>query len=126
MEKISKTRLISLMKIVGINPNLLSGANRTKHSTRFLSTMRTLADPVEYFRKAMSIELEHGSVNPSTDVTHDDLRQTAKIVAAHIFGVEHGERPGKWLFYPSYYDELIALESRAPKISTRALSRKIL
>jgi hypothetical protein len=107
MERTPRSTLVRLMRGVGLSRTLLEGRNRARHSTRVLPTMRTLADPVEYFRKAMSIELEHGAVNRSTDVTHDDLRQTSKIVAAHVFGVEHGERPGNWRFYPSYYDNAL-------------------
>lgn len=120
MKAISRTQALRLMKGVGLTPSLVSGESRARHSTRFFATMRTLADPVDYFRKALSIELEHGAVNSSTDVTHNDLKQTAKIVAAHIFGVEHGERPGSWRFYPHYYDALTALEKRASRVTTRA------
>lgn len=118
-ERISKSQLLRLMKGVGLSRSILSGETRARHSTRFYATMRTLADPVEYFRKALSIELEHGSVNPGTDVTHNDLKLTARIVAAHIFGVEHDQRPGNWRFYPHYYDGLIRHETRASRVTTR-------
>jgi hypothetical protein len=125
MDNAPRSLLIRLMADMGLKRATLSGDNRARHSTRKLQTMQTLFDPVEYFRKAMSIELEHGGVNRLTDVTHDDLRQTAKIVAAHIFGVEHGERPGNWRFFPSYYDELIRMETRAPRLSLGNLSRRV-
>lgn len=32
----------------------------------------------------IKIELEHGTVNPLTDVTNNDLRQTMKIALAHL------------------------------------------
>ena len=32
----------------------------------------------------MNIELEHGFINPETNVTNDDLITTAKIVLAHL------------------------------------------
>ena len=34
--------------------------------------------------EGMNIELEHGLVNPRTNVTDDDLVITAKIVLAHL------------------------------------------
>ena len=125
MERATRSTLVRLMRGVGLSRTLLEGKNRARHSTRVLPTMRTLSDPVEYFRKAMNIELEHGAVNRSTDVTHDDPHQTAKIVAAHIFGVEHGERPGTWRFFPGYYDFLMGIEKHASHISTRALTQRV-
>lgn len=38
----------------------------------------------EEFLDGMNIELEHGSVNPNTNVTNDDLIKTAKIALAHL------------------------------------------
>lgn len=32
----------------------------------------------------LNIELEHGKVNPKTNVTNDDLIMTAKIALAHL------------------------------------------
>ncbi len=40
----------------------------------------------------LNIELEHGSANPSTNVTNDDLEITAKIALAHLNE------------YPNYYN----------------------
>jgi hypothetical protein len=31
------------------------------------------------------VELEHGSANPKTNITHDDLILTTKIALAHLF-----------------------------------------
>jgi hypothetical protein len=39
---------------------------------------------VEQFRAGMDVELEHGSHDPSTDVTGDDPVVTGKIALAHL------------------------------------------
>ena len=39
---------------------------------------------VEEFRKGMDIELEHGTVDPNTNVTNDDPLLTGKITLAHL------------------------------------------
>jgi hypothetical protein len=39
---------------------------------------------VEQFRAGMDVELEHGSHDPSTDVTGDDAVVTGKIALAHL------------------------------------------
>lgn len=38
----------------------------------------------EEFLDGINIELEHGTVNPETNVTNDDLLITAKIALAHL------------------------------------------
>lgn len=38
----------------------------------------------EQFRMGMDVELEHGSRDPATDVTHDDPLMTGKIALAHL------------------------------------------
>ena len=38
----------------------------------------------EEFLEGINIELEHGFVNPSTNVTNNDLLTTAKIALAHL------------------------------------------
>jgi len=43
----------------------------------------TLFD-VEQFRMGMDVELEHGLVSPSTNVTNDDPLMTGKIALAHL------------------------------------------
>ena len=48
--------------------------------------------PVE-FLEGINIELEHGLINPSTNVTNDDLEKTAKIALAHLNE------------YPNYYNK---------------------
>ena len=39
---------------------------------------------VEEFLEGINIELEHGLVNSTTNVTDDDLIKTAKIALAHL------------------------------------------
>lgn len=39
---------------------------------------------IEEFLEGINIELEHGLVNPKTNVTNNDLITTAKIALAHL------------------------------------------
>lgn len=39
---------------------------------------------VEQFRMGMDVELEHGLVDPHTNVTNDDPTMTGKIALAHL------------------------------------------
>ncbi len=39
---------------------------------------------VEQFRMGLDVELEHGTVSPSTNVTDDDPLMTGKIALAHL------------------------------------------
>jgi len=39
---------------------------------------------LEEFLDGMNIELEHGFISPSTNVTNNDLVMTAKIALAHL------------------------------------------
>jgi len=39
---------------------------------------------LEQFRMGLAVELEHGIVNPATNVTNDDLLMTGKIALAHL------------------------------------------
>ncbi len=57
-------------------------------------------DPDE-FRLGLAVELEHGTRDPSTDVTGDDLRVTGRIALAHL--KEIGD----------YYTRLAEMERRA-------------
>ena len=36
------------------------------------------------FLTGLNIELEHGTINPETNVTNDNLEMTAKIALAHL------------------------------------------
>jgi major membrane immunogen (membrane-anchored lipoprotein) len=56
---------------------------------------------IEQFRAGMDIELEHGSVNKITDVTHNDPLLTGKIALGHL--VE----------FPDYYTRLYEMEHEA-------------
>ncbi|MFA0815707.1 MAG: DUF5661 family protein [Anaerofustis sp.] len=51
------------------------------------------------FCEGMNIELEHGTVDPHTNVTNDDPLTTAKIALAHLTEV------------PIYYNDDIGLEA---------------
>lgn len=48
---------------------------------------------VEEFLDGINIELEHGTIDPKTNVTNDDLLLTAKIALAHLNE------------YPNYYNK---------------------
>ena len=39
---------------------------------------------VEDFLEGINIELEHGRVNPITNVTNDDLIMTSKVALGHL------------------------------------------
>ena len=39
---------------------------------------------LEEFLEGINIELEHGTINPKTNVTNDNLITTAKIALAHL------------------------------------------
>jgi len=56
---------------------------------------------LEQFRMGLAIELEHGSQDPATDVTHDDEVMTGKIALAHLNEI------------PDYYTRLAAMEREA-------------
>lgn len=49
--------------------------------------------PFEDFKRGIMIELEHGLINQTTNVTNDDLLKTAKIALAHLNE------------YPNYYNK---------------------
>jgi hypothetical protein len=53
---------------------------------------------VEQFRMGLEVELEHGTVDPHTDVTHDDPLLTGKIALAHLNEL------------PDYYTRLADME----------------
>jgi hypothetical protein len=56
---------------------------------------------VEQFRKGLDIELEHGLISPTTDVTGNDPILTGKIALAHLNE------------YADYYTRLKKMESEA-------------
>jgi len=56
---------------------------------------------VDQFTMGMNVELEHGTVDPKTDVTHDDILLTGKIALAHLNEI------------PDYYTRLLKMEKEA-------------
>ncbi len=56
---------------------------------------------LEEFRMGLSVELEHGSADPETNVTNDDEIMTAKITWAHLKEI------------PDYYTRLLRMEKEA-------------
>lgn len=56
---------------------------------------------LEQFRQGLAVEMEHGSVDPRTDVTGSDPELTGKIAWAHLNE------------YPDYYTRLAKLEAEA-------------
>ncbi len=60
---------------------------------------KTAGFTAEEFLEGMNIELEHGTVDPATNVTNDAPLTTAKIAMAHL-----NENP-------MYYDDNIGLEA---------------
>jgi hypothetical protein len=56
---------------------------------------------LEQFRLGLMVELEHGTVSPATDVTHDDELLTGKIALAHLNEIA------------DYYTRLAAMEKKA-------------
>lgn len=58
---------------------------------------------VEQFRMGLDVELEHGLIDPSTDVTGDDPILTGKIALAHLNE------------FADYYTRLARMEEEAKK-----------
>jgi hypothetical protein len=56
---------------------------------------------VEQFRAGLGVELEHGTVNQSSNVTDDDPLLTGKIALAHLTE------------FPDYYTRLARMEAEA-------------
>ena len=54
---------------------------------------------IEQFRMGMDVELEHGTVDPNTNVTNDDPLMTGKIALAHLNE------------FPDYYTRLAKMEA---------------
>ena len=57
--------------------------------------------------KGINIELEHGYINPITNVTNDDLIMTGKIALAHL------------MEYPNYYNEEYGLPAMERELERR-------
>ncbi len=60
---------------------------------------------VEQFRRGMDVELEHGLIDPHTNVTSDVSLMTGKIALAHLKE------------FPDYYTRLDKMEKEADKFS---------
>lgn len=58
---------------------------------------------IEQFRHGMDIEIEHGTVDPNTNVSNDDPLITGKIALAHLNE------------FPDYYDRLDKMEEEGDK-----------
>jgi hypothetical protein len=58
---------------------------------------------VEQFRMGLDVELEHGLVDPNTNVTNDDPTMTGKIALAHLNE------------FADYYTRLYEMEEEAEK-----------
>ncbi len=56
---------------------------------------------VEQFRMGMDVELEHGLIDPQTNVTNDESLMTGKIALAHLNE------------FPDYYTRLKKMEEEA-------------
>ena len=56
---------------------------------------------IDQFKAGLAVEFEHGSHDPETDVTHDDLLMTGKIAWAHLKEID------------DYYTRLATMESEA-------------
>lgn len=62
---------------------------------------------IEQFRMGMDVELEHGTVDPNTNVTNDDPVLTGKIALAHLNE------------FPDYYTRLYEMEEEAEEFWDR-------
>jgi Protein of unknown function (DUF5661) len=81
--------------------------NKRQFSTEEARSIGTQLDidwsqiDLEQFRRGLTVELEHGAMDPETNVTDDDLVLTGKIAWAHL--KEIGD----------YYTRLDQMESEA-------------
>ena len=61
----------------------------------------------EEFLEGLNIESEHGTINPYTNVTNDDIVLTAKIALAHLNE------------YPNYYNKEYGLKAFENYLNTK-------
>lgn len=54
---------------------------------------------VNEFLDGINVELEHGNINPETNVTNNDLIMTAKIALAHLNE------------FPNYYNPIYGIKT---------------
>ena len=66
---------------------------------------------LEQFRAGLQVELEHGTRDPKTNVTDDDLSLTGKIALAHLSE------------FPDYYTRLAELEAKAGTYWAKTVGR---
>ncbi len=59
---------------------------------------------VEQFRRGMDVEMEHGTIDPETNVSGDDPLVTGKIALAHLRE------------FPDYYTRLDEMEKEADAV----------
>lgn len=62
---------------------------------------------IEQFRMGMDVELEHGTIDPATNVTDDDSLTTGKIALAHLNE------------FPDYYTRLEKMEKEAEEFHAK-------
>lgn len=109
----SRPDVVDAMDAIGVEPSHFTGDSRKEHPASVMNfeTFYTLSNPIDYFAKAMQIELEHGTAagDVGADITQNDLYKTAMIAKAHLYGVEYGEKPPYDMF-PAYYDYLMWIE----------------
>jgi hypothetical protein len=67
---------------------------------------------VEQFRIGLDVELEHGKVDPATNVTNDDPITTGKIALAHLNE------------FSDYYTRLEKMEEEAEKFHKKNQTTK--
>ena len=66
---------------------------------------------LEQFCMGLLVELEHGTGDPETNVTDDDLSLTAKIALAHLKE------------FPDYYARLAEMEAEADTFWAKTIGR---
>ena len=66
---------------------------------------------LEQFRMGLLVELEHGTRDPETNVTDDDVSLTGKIALAHLKE------------FPDYYTRLAKMEAEADAYWAKTISR---
>lgn len=59
---------------------------------------------VEQFRMGLDVELEHGTVDSTTNVTNDDPVITGKIALAHLNEFRRTPHPARCLSQPLFSD----------------------
>jgi hypothetical protein len=61
--------------------------------------------PVSQFQEGVRVEMEHGSRDPETNVTSNNLEQTGRIAWAHLKEM------------PDYYTKLQAMEKKGDAVA---------